>query len=74
MTRELTRLFFDSRFYVHFTLSALYSRVLSSSLYCTNWGSVLIWLFVACFSALVGGSLVSSLIIVELFLWFGKYG
>ena len=54
-----------------FTLSVLYFGVLSSCFYCTNWGFVLIWLFVACFSALVGGYLVSSLIIVELFLWSG---
>ena len=51
------------------TLFALYFMVLSSCLYYTNWGFVLIWLFVARFSALVGGSLVSSLIIVKLFLW-----
>ena len=52
--------------------SALYFGILSSYLYCTNWGSILILLFVVCFSALVGGSLVSSLIIVELFLWSGR--
>ena len=55
-----------------FTLSALYFGVLSSCLYCTNWGFVLIWWFVAQFSALIGDSFVSSLIIVELFLWYER--
>ena len=45
----------------------------SYRLFCTNWGSVLIWLFVAYFSALVEDSLVSSLIIMKLFLWLGQY-
>ena len=34
-----------------FTWSALYFRVLSSCLYCTNWEFVLIWLFVIRFIA-----------------------
>ena len=51
---------------------ALYFGVLSSCLYCTNWGFVLIWWFVAQFSALIGDSFVSSLIIVELFLWYER--
>jgi len=50
-----------------FIFSVLYFRISSSCLYCINSGSVLIWLFVAHFSVLVGGSLVSLLIIVELF-------
>ena len=54
-----------------FTLSALFFGILSSCLYCTNWGFVSIWLFVTRFSALVGGYLVSSFIIVKLFLWSG---
>ena len=53
----------------YFVLSALYFGILSFCLYCINWEFVLIWLFVAYFNALVGGSHVSSLIIVELFLW-----
>ena len=40
-----------------FALFALYFWVLSSSLYCTNWVFVLIWLFVTRFSAFVRDSL-----------------
>ena len=53
-----------------FALSVLYFGVLSSSLYCTNCGFVLIWLFVIYFNTLVGGFLVSSLIIVKLFFFY----
>ena len=52
-----------------FTFSALYFGISSYCLYCTNWGCALLWPFVAHFSALVGDSLVSLLIIVKLFLW-----
>jgi len=38
-------------------------------LYCKHWCLVLVWAFVAHFSALVRDSLVPLLIIVELFLW-----
>ena len=55
-----------------FTFSTLYFGVSSSCLYCINWGSVLIWLFVASFSALVGDFFISLLIIVKLFLWSGR--
>ena len=55
-----------------FAFYILYFGVSSSCLYCTNWGSVLIWLFVAYFSALVGDFFVSLLIIMKLFLWSGR--
>ena len=40
-------------------------------LYCKHWCLVLVWLFVASFSALVGESLIPLLIIVDLFFWSG---
>ena len=55
----------------YFVFSFLYFEVSSFCLYYTNWRSVLIWLFVARFSALIRDSLVSLLIIVDLFLWSG---
>lgn len=45
----------------------------SCRLFCTNLGFVLIWLFVAYFSILVEDSLVSSWIILKLFLCPGQY-
>ena len=49
--------------------SMLYIWGISSCFYCPNWES-LIWLFVTRFSVFIGGSLVSSLIIVELFFFY----
>ena len=56
----------------YFAFFALYFGISSSCIYCTIWGSVLIWLFVARFSALVKDSLIFLLIIVELFFWSGR--
>jgi len=52
-----------------FSFFALHFGISSSCLYCKHWCSVLIWLFVTRFSALVGDSVVSLLIRVKLFLW-----
>ena len=56
----------------YFVFSFLYFEVSSFCLYCINWRFVLIWLFVTCFTALIGDSHVSLLIIVNLFLWSGR--
>ena len=55
-----------------FAFSTLHFEVSSSCLHCKPWRFVLIWLFIAYFSALFGDSLVFLLIIVELFLWSGR--
>ena len=55
-----------------FSFFVLYFGVSSSCLYCKDWCSILIWLFVTHFSVLVGDSLVSLLIIIELFIWSGR--
>lgn len=54
-----------------FALSIIYFGILYFYLYCTNQRFILLWVLIVCFSAFVEGSLISLLIIVKLFFWFG---